>query len=107
MQSDISELFYNPTWDTENASDRWADPHLQAQSCHSRTRLDNYNTTHAATPEMLPLKQNINRHNRPLLWDHAYTASVVGCSDALFTVSLSAFAFCHLFGGPVISAVAC
>ena len=107
MQSDMSVLFCKPNWDTENASDRWADPHLQAQSCHSRARLDNHNTAHAATPKMLPPRQNINRHYRPFLWDHAYIASIVGCPDALSTVSLSAFAFWHHFSGIVISAVAC
>ena len=78
MKSDISVLFCNPTWDTENATDNWADPHLQARSCHSRAHLGNYNTAHAATPKMLPPRQNINMHYRPFLWDHAYTSSVVG-----------------------------
>ena len=88
-------------------SDRWADPHLQAWSCHSRTRLDKHNTAHAATPEMLPPRQNINRHYRPFLWDYAYAAGVVGCPDALSSVSLSAFAVWRHFSGAVISAMAC
>ena len=107
MQSDISVLFCNPTWDTKNVSDRWADPHLQARRCHSRTHMDNHNTAHAATPEMLLPRQNINRHYRPFLWDYSYTARVVGCPDALFTVILSAFAFWRHFGGAVISATVC
>ena len=74
IKSNISVLFFNTTWDTKIISDRWADPHLQAQSCHSRTRLDKYNTAHTATPEMLPPRQNINRHYRPFLWDYAYAA---------------------------------
>ena len=88
-------------------SDRWADPHLQAWSCHSRTRLDKHKTAHAATPEMLPPRQNIIRHYRPFLWDYAYTSSVVGCLDALSSVSLSAFAVWRYFSGAVISAMAC
>ena len=88
-------------------SDRWADPRLQAWSCYSRAHLDNYNTAHAATPEMLPPRQNINRHYKPFPWDHAYTTSMVGCLDALSTVSLSAFVFWRRFGGAVISVVAC
>ena len=100
-------LFCNTTWDTENASDRWADPHLQAWSCHSRAYLENHNTAHTATPEMLPPRQNINTHYKPFLWDYSYTASMVGCLDALSTVSLSAFVFWRHFGGAVISAVAC
>ena len=107
MQSDISVLFCNPTWDTKNVSDRWVDPHLQAQSCHSRTHLDKHNTAHAAILEMLPPRQNINRHYRPFLWDYAYTASMIGCPDALSTVSLSAFAVWRHFGDAVISAMAC
>ena len=88
-------------------SDRWADPQLQAWSCHSRTYLDKYNTAYAARPEMLPPRQNINRHYRPFLWDYAYTASMVDCPDVLSTVSLSAFAVWRHFGGAVISAMAC
>ena len=66
-----------------------------------------HNTAHAATPEMLPPRQNINRHYRPFLWDYAYAAGMVGCPDALSSVSLSTFAVWRHFGGAVISVMAC
>ena len=100
-------LIFHTTWDTKIVSGRWAHPHLQARSCYSRTHLDKHNTAHAATPEMLPPRQNINRHYRPFLWDYAYAAGVVGCPDALSSVSLSAFAVWRHFSGAVISVMAC
>ena len=66
-----------------------------------------HNTAHAATPEMLPPRQNINGHYRPFLWDYAYAAGMVGCPDALFSVSLSTFAVWRYFSGAVISVMAC